>query len=97
MSVVRNPCSRLHRPHTLFYLVPPYYETAGYGVDFGLEQYEKMAELARTIQGKMIISINDHDVIQKVFKGLNKRSLNINYTVGGSKKKAASELLIWSW
>lgn len=86
------------RPHTLFYLDPPYYETAGYGVDFSLEQYEKMAELARTIQGKMIISINDHDVIKKTFKGLLNKRLNINYTVGGgAKKKAASELLIWNW
>tara|TARA_R110002050_G_scaffold269917_1_gene412404 strand:- start:29904 stop:30665 length:762 start_codon:yes stop_codon:yes gene_type:complete len=86
------------RPHTLFYLDPPYYETAGYGVEFGLEQYEKMAELAQTIKGKMIISINDHQAIQKVFKGLSNRRLNINYTVGGAdKKKAASELLIWNW
>ncbi|AUZ85776.1 DNA adenine methylase [Methylophaga nitratireducenticrescens] len=86
------------REHTLFYLDPPYYETAGYGVDFGLEQYEKMAELARTINGKMIISINNHEVIQKVFKGFNNRPLNINYTVGGrGKKKAAKELLIWNW
>lgn len=68
------------RPHTLFYLDPPYYGTYGYGNDFGLEQYEKMAELARTIKGKMIISINDHDVIKKTFKGLNNKRLNINYT-----------------
>ncbi len=86
------------REHTLFYLDPPYYETAGYGVDFGLEQYEKMAELARTIKGKMVISINDHEVIEKVFKGLSNKRLNINYTVGGAgKKKKATELLIWNW
>lgn len=86
------------RPHSLFYLDPPYFETAGYGVDFGLEQYEKMADLARTIKGKMIISINEHDTIKTVFKGLSNRSLNINYTVGGnSKPKQSKELLIWNW
>ena len=57
-----------------------------------------MAELARTIKGKMIISINDHEVIKKVFKGLSNKRLNINYTVGGAnKKKQAHELLNWNW
>ncbi len=27
------------RPHTLHYLDPPYWETEGYGVEFGFEQY----------------------------------------------------------
>lgn len=86
------------RPGTLFYLDPPYYETAGYGQDFGLEHYKAMAELARTIQGKMLISINDHDTIRDVFKGLSNKPLNINYTVGGNhNKKASRELLIWNW
>jgi len=86
------------REHTFFYLDPPYFETAGYGVDFGLEQYEKMAELARSIKGKMLISINDHKVIQETFKGLSNKRLKINYTVGGShNKKQAHELLIWNW
>jgi DNA adenine methylase len=38
---------RYDRPHTLFYLDPPYWGTEGYGVGFGLEQYDRMAELAR--------------------------------------------------
>ena len=38
---------RYDRPHTLFYLDPPYWETTGYGVDFGLDNYAIMADLAR--------------------------------------------------
>jgi len=50
---------RCDRPHTLFYCDPPYWGTNGYGVDFGLEQYDQMAALARSISGQMIISVND--------------------------------------
>lgn len=86
------------RPHTFFYLDPPYYETAGYGQSFDIDQYQLMAELAKTIQGKMLISINDHPSISQVFKGLSNKHLNINYTVGGNNnKKSAKELLIWNW
>ncbi len=83
------------RPHTFFYLDPPYYETAGYGVDFGLEQYEKMAELSRTIKGKMIISINDHPTIRELFKDHDIKTVAIKYTVGVVKtRKESKELII---
>jgi len=86
------------RDFTLFYLDPPYWETEGYGVEFGFEHYERMAELAHTIQGKMIISINDHKDIRKVFKGLKRRSVDINYTVGGAKNaQKRKEFIYRNW
>ena len=45
------------RPHTLFYMDPPYWETEGYGVGFGFEQYEDMAARIRQLQGRAIISL----------------------------------------
>ncbi len=36
---------RYDRPHTFFYMDPPYWQTEGYGVNFPFEQYERMAEL----------------------------------------------------
>jgi DNA adenine methylase len=86
---------RYDRPHTLFYLDPPYWGTEGYGVDFGLDQYDKMAELARSIKGKMIVSVNDISEMRKAFDGLAIDTVDINYTVGGgSQKKPARELII---
>lgn len=75
--------ARYDRPHTLCYLDPPYWQTEGYGVDFGFEQYERMAELARTVQGVVVVSINDHPDIRRVFAGLRQEELGITYTVGG--------------
>ncbi|HEB2006330.1 TPA: DNA adenine methylase [Yersinia enterocolitica] len=81
------------RSHTLFYLDPPYWQTCGYGVEFGLEQYVHMAQLARSIQGSMIISVNDIPEMRDVFKGLRMDTVSLKYSLGDNKKQA-SELII---
>lgn len=87
---------RYDRPHTLHYLDPPYWETAGYGVDFGFEHYERMADIARSAAGAVLISLNDHPDIRHCFEGLHMESLGISYTVGGGAGSSARELLIWN-
>lgn len=90
--------TRYDRPHTLFYLDPLYWETEGYGVDFGLEEYVKMAELLGRIQGKAIISLNDHPEIRRIFAGFEMDTVPISYTVGGGGKAVdRSEVIIYSW
>lgn len=88
--------TKYDREHTLFYLDPPYWGTEGYGVGFDLDQYDRMAELAKTIKGKMIISVNDIPAMRKAFEGLEMKRLEINYTVGGAGrgKGPSGELLI---
>lgn len=89
---------RYDRPHTLFYLDPPYWETAGYGVEFDFEQYEKMAELMSRLKGKAILSLNDHPDIRRVFGRFQMDTTGINYIVGGGGKGVErSELIIYSW
>jgi len=87
---------RYDREHTLFYMDPPYWGTEGYGVEFGIEQYDRMAELARTINGKMIVSVNDIPEMRKAFAGLAMDAVGIRYSVGGGGKGAEqrSELVI---
>jgi len=90
---------RYDRPHTLFYCDPPYWGTEGYGVGFELEQYDRLAELARSIKGRMVVSVNDIPEMRQAFKGLAMNRLEINYSVGGpGRSKAASgELVIRNW
>lgn len=89
---------RYDRPETLFYLDPPYWDTTGYGVDFPLDQYRLMAELAQSIQGRMVISVNDHPEMRKVYQGIPVKAVPITYTVGGGKNQAPrQELVIWNW
>lgn len=94
----RECMRRYDRPHTLFYLDPPYWQTEGYGVPFAWPEYEAMADMMRTLKGKAILSINDHPEIRACFADLQVESLEIDYTVGGGGKAARrSELIIFSW
>lgn len=88
--------TRYDRPHTLFYCDPPYWSTEGYGVEFGLENYARMAELAHSISGRMIISVNDIPEMRAVFSGLQIDRVDIAYTVGGANRSndKAGELII---
>lgn len=72
------------RPHTLFYCDPPYWQTEGYGCEFGWAHYEKMAELAKTIKGDIIISINDHPDIRELFSFMECKEISYKYTCGGN-------------
>lgn len=93
-----NCVERYDRPHTLFYFDPPYWGTEGYGVEFGLDQYDRMADLARSIRGKMVISVNDIPEMHRAFAGLSMESADINYTVGGVQGRGKrSELIIRNW
>lgn len=91
--------ARYDRPHTLFYCDPPYWGAAGYGVEFGLEQYRRMAELARTMQGKMVISVNDIPEMHEAFDGLPTQRVEIGYSVAGGRKsgKKSGELIVQNW
>lgn len=94
----RECLRRYDRPHSFFYLDPPYWETEGYGVPFPFAEYVAMAEVMRKLQGKAILSINDHPAIRECFKGLHMESLDISYTLaGGAKPAERRELVIWSW
>lgn len=90
--------ARYDRPHTLHYCDPPYWQTEGYGVEFGWEQYEALAKFARDAQGTVIISVNDHPAMREVFECLEMRSVPITYTVGGGANTAdRHELIIGKW
>ncbi|EAO9384073.1 DNA adenine methylase [Salmonella enterica] len=85
---------RYDRPHTLFYCDPPYWGTEGYGVEFGLENYDHMVDLARRIKGKMIISVNDIPEMRQVFNGLNMQSVDISYNLKVTGKPSPKKELV---
>lgn len=90
-----NQCiERYDRPHTLFYCDPPYWGTEGYGVEFGLENYDHMAELARSTKGKMIISVNDIPEMRQAFNGLNIQTVDISYNLKVTGKATPRKELV---
>ena len=78
---------------------PPYWETEGYGVPFEFDQYVRMAELARTMKGKVMISLNDHPDIRRVFADLYIETVDIEYSLGNRHGSGAArgELVITNY
>jgi DNA adenine methylase len=79
---------------------PPYWQTAGYGVDFPFENYERMADFMRRCKGKVMVSINDHPDIRRVFESFHFFSLDVHYSNTNQRQRKAevsSELVIMNW
>lgn len=90
---------RYDRAHTFIYADPPYWQTEGYGVEFGFQEYLDMAHFMRSCQSKVMVSINDHPDIRQAYAGLNileGEQLGIKYSVANShgKPTTSQELVI---
>ncbi len=89
---------RYDRPHTLFFLDPPYWQLSGYGAEFTWDQYEEMAIVMRSMKGKAILTINDHPDIAELFQEFRQQKVGIQYSVGQvTERKKSSELIICNW
>lgn len=94
----RDYVARYDRPHTFFYMDPPYWQTEGYGVPFPFQEYVDMASLMRSMKGKAMVSINDHPEIREAFAGLPMMEFDIAYTLAkGAPSEKSRELVITNW
>jgi len=88
------------RPHTLFYLDPPYPSTRkdDYFSRMSWEQHEELAQALATVKGKWLLSYQDHPRIAKLYRrrGWTTERLKITYSLGGKCGRGArrTELLI---
>lgn len=92
--------ARYDRPGTFFFCDPPYWQTEGYGVPFGLEQYEALAATMRRLKGRALLTINDHPDMRQVFSGFRIERLETRYTIGAkaaTKRAPRHELSVMSW
>lgn len=85
---------RYDRPDTLFYLDPPYWQTEGYANAFPWSEYEELGDVMARLQGRAILSINDHPDIRRAFARFKPRKLSTTYTIGGGKKPAGELLMV---
>jgi DNA adenine methylase len=70
------------------------------GVDFPFENYERMADFMRRYKGKVMVSINDHPDVRRVFEGFHFETLNIRYSNTNQRQGSADEsgeLVIMNW
>lgn len=89
---------RYDRPHSFFFMDPPYWQVAGYGVPFDLEQYHRIAQTLRSMKGRALVTVNDHPDMRSVFAGFRIEEMPVTYTPGGGKNATrANELIIANW
>lgn len=82
----------------LFYLDPPYY---GCEDDYGLGgfdrgQFQRIAELMASIDGKAILSLNDTPEVRQIFEVFRIEAVELTYSIGQATRgnKPVSELII---
>jgi DNA adenine methylase len=87
---------RYDRPHTLFYIDPPYYGCEGdYGRDlFSRPNFNRLAEVLGAARGKFILSINDHPEVRRIFGAFKVEEVKTVYTIAkGDNAQGVTELL----
>ena len=89
---------RYDRPHTLFYIDPPYWgheNDYGNGM-FGRGDFRELARLLGRIRGKFLMSINDLPEVREIFKGFHIQEVKTRYSAARNPKSRdkVQELLI---
>lgn len=88
---------RYDKPHTFFYLDPPYHGYEDYYGDgiFSSDDFMVLRDLLASVQGKFIMSINNTPQIREIFGQFNIETVATTYTAAGANKRVAvRELLI---
>ncbi len=87
---------RYDKPHTLFYLDPPYYNCENYyGKDlFKRDDFACIADLLATIKGRFILSINDVPEIRQIYSAFKIQTVKTMYSMSKNKNLKVGELLI---
>lgn len=87
---------RYDHKDTFFYLDPPYWGTEGYygkGL-FSRSEYEEMADILSSLEGKFLLSLNDVPEVRSTFKSFNIKNVSTQYSCNKGAPKEAKEVLI---
>lgn len=76
------------RRHTFFFCDPPYYLPEGlYKHSFEPEDFQRFRDKICSIEGKFLITLNDHPEVRQLFKGFKIEEYQIRYTLSRSPKR----------
>lgn len=86
---------RYDRPHTLFYVDPPYWGcTTDYGKDvFSEADFIVLRDLLAAIKGRFILSLNDVQPVREIFGCFRIEEVALNYRVGGTVTPAREVII----
>ena len=93
---------RFDRPHTFFYVDPPYYRCENYygkGI-FSREDFGRLRDILNGLKGKFMMSINDTKEIREIYRGFHIEKVKTKYSVStraGGKRDSVTELLVMNF
>jgi len=93
----RELIPKYDRPHTLFFLDPPYWKFKCYNHNFEEQDFVDLAEVLSSIKGRFLLTFNDTPEIRKIFAIFNIEEVELLYCMSnklGSRSKLRKELLI---
>jgi len=80
---------RYDRSTTFFYIDPPYWNTAGYAVPFGPENYEELRNTLTAITGRFLLSLNDTPEVRSIFRQFHIGRISTKYSVSNGRQSTA--------
>lgn len=89
--------ARYDRPHSFFYLDPPYFGIKAYQFNFEPADFERLAEVLCGLKGKFLMSLNDHKEVRRIFGAFQIRRVPTRYSCmrePGPRGRRRGELLI---
>ena len=91
-----NCIKRYDRPHTFYYLDPPYYGVEDYYGDglFSCDDFQRLANSLAGVSGKFLLSINDKPEIREIFGAFEVEVAEVMYSCGKGSRPKVGELLI---
>ena len=81
--------TRYDHPDTLFFIDPPYYNTAGYVVPFKEPDYIRLRDTLAPLKGRFLLSLNDCVQVRSIFKSYKFTEMTLKYSVAVSSKSRA--------
>ena len=87
------------REYAFFFVDPPYWETTGYGNEFGKKEHLLLREKLINLKGKFLLTINDHPQVREWYKNFNIKEVEVNYSVSKEAKARGKykELIITNY
>jgi len=74
--------ARYDGPETCFFLDPPYYQVSGgYQHNLVADDYKKLLKELRNIEGKFILTINDHPDMRELFSEFIIEEVEVSYSI----------------
>ncbi len=88
--------TRYDRPHTLFYLDPPYWGSeSDYGKElFSRADFERLRDVLRGLKGQFMMSLNDVPEVRDLFAEFDIEAVDTTYSIAKAGNKRVGEVII---